>query len=80
MSNWRPKDWDYTYKAIAKKLPIFDPASLCDPTIFEAGADAMLKAISEEIEKAKNHLSAAGYAFYCVEDFRKRILSLLKEE
>ena len=52
-TGWRPKDWDYTYKDVPSGLPIFDPHSLCDPTIFEAGASAMLgklMAIGERLE------------------------------
>ena len=39
----------------------------------------ILSLISKEIEKVENHLCSTGYAYYCVEDFRQKILSLLKE-
>jgi hypothetical protein len=90
MSNWRPRDWDYTYEDVPEKLPFFDPHSLCDPTIFEAGADAMLKAISSEIEKVENPFNAEVFPLMelalrgeCQSSFevaRQKILSLLKGE
>ena len=40
---WRPKEWDYTHKDVPSELPIFNPHSLCDLLIYEAGADAMLE-------------------------------------
>ena len=49
MSNWRPEDWD-------KNDPLLTEADWDDSAdigekCYEAGADAMLEAISEEIEK-----------------------------
>ena len=45
MSKWRPEGWDYTYSKVADKVPFFDAKSLADPTIYEAGANAMLEAL-----------------------------------
>jgi len=40
--------------------------------------EKMLAEVCEEIEKEENHLSAQGYAYYCVEDFRQKILARFK--
>lgn len=49
--NWRPKRWDIMdYLTVGEQMesPLF--AMKC----FEAGADAMLEALKEEIEKVEN--------------------------
>jgi len=56
MSNWRPKGWDESAEATAKGCAgdkKFKESTLevIIRGMFEAGADAMLKELSEEIEK-----------------------------
>jgi hypothetical protein len=82
---WRPEGWDYTYESVAKKLPVFNPRSLSDCATLEAGADAMLEAISEAIEKVGNRYQNDEMSIMdewqslAFEDCRQKILSLFRK-
>lgn len=70
MSKWRPKGWD-------------DIKVENDLLLFEAGADAMLMKVCEEIEKVENPYSKylwnriLNIQWECWEEARKDILALL---
>jgi hypothetical protein len=76
MSNWRPEGWENFYKtaqeeivAEAKEHNLTLPESVIRSHgpiagAFEAGADAMLKAISEKIEKNMMLTDDEMYAFF----------------
>ena len=88
LSNWRPEGWkpDYTV-TILETVDSGDLAHYTNVIIksaFEAGADAMLGAVSEEIEKVENPYvpirsgtSDADRA-NTFESCRQKILALLK--
>ena len=83
MNNWRPEGWKNEHIASASGKPIYPEYQL-----FEAGADAMLIKIREEIEKVelpkyKKSWTSDGEIFEdCLapvtpEDTRQKILDLL---
>jgi len=89
MSNWRPEGWaTHSVKSYTHK----DAKDCTGREIFEAGADAMLEAISEEIEKVENPYPPTrkcadedgaiqeyvNVSHTRVEEFRQEILALLK--
>lgn len=79
--NWRPEGWKNPYLV----EPHSSVARTSDAPIYEAGADAMLEAIREEIEKVENPYLRAGFQYpkeyeFCFERCRQEILALLKEE
>jgi len=78
--NWRPKDWENLWD----KQP---SDCLATPSpVWEAGADAMLEAVCEEIGKVeKVYPDWVSESVRCIyddgfEDCRKAILALLQKE
>jgi len=95
MSDWRPEEWKNPNKTFAENLKGASPLDILHSVriaeAFEAGADAMLKAISEEIEKVelakyKKSWTSDGEKFTdCLmpvtpEDTRQTILALLRKQ
>jgi len=93
MSKWRPEGWDNPYpdlteEAITEKYLI---QALENPKtnyeIFEAGADAMLESICEEIKKVENPYKDMVFLgdyqngeFQGFREAKQEILSLLRSE
>ena len=76
---WRPEDW-----ARCRRLWFHNSArsELLDGLVYEAGADALLEALSSEIEKVENPYDLETFISICqhkaYEDCREEILSLLR--
>ena len=88
MSNWRPEGWysmvESPYMHDGVQMAKDNPKKALELTLQhqafrkgqEAGADAMLLKVCEEIEKVEN----PDYCNPYIEGFRQTILSLFKEE
>lgn len=76
MSKWRPIGWEKHYNGEWLKGHHGEPE-----INFEAGADAMLESICEEIEKVENlYKPPSVHSFAVFEECRLQILTLLRSE
>jgi len=75
--NWRPENWENPYPHLANLAPAYMARYA-----YEAGANAMLAAVREEIEKTPNPDRQTKYpnAYYQTgfEDFREKVLAILQ--